>query len=139
MVVAKKFGRKRAHRDHMLRNLAASVILYESLETTEAKAKEVRKLVDKSILLAKKNTLHTRRNLESLYFDRNVVAKLFEVLRLRYVDRPSGFTRVLRVGNRHGDNARKTLITLIPEVKPTTKELPEGQEKTKKVKNAKAE
>lgn len=137
MVVAKKFGRKRAHRDHMLRNLAASVILYESLETTEAKAKEVRKLVDKSIILAKKNTLHTRRNLESLYFDRNVVTKLFEVLRLRYVDRPSGFTRILRVGNRHGDNASKTLITLIPEVKPTTKESPEEQEKTKKAKDAK--
>lgn len=137
MVVAKKFGRKRAHRDHMLRNLAASVILYESLETTEAKAKEVRKVVDKSIILAKKNTLHTRRNLESLYFDRNVVTKLFEVLRLRYVHRPSGFTRILRVGNRHGDNASKTLITLIPEVKPTTKESPEEQEKTKKAKDAK--
>lgn len=115
-MLTRKFGRKKAHRNHMLRNLAASVILYEKVVTTEAKGKEIKRMIDRSITLAKKNNLAARRHLESIYFDSNVVSKLFDVLISRYADRPSGFTRVLRLGNRVGDNASKVQITLIPEV-----------------------
>lgn len=116
-MLTRKFARKKAHRDHMLRNLAASVLLYEKVETTQAKAKEVRTLIDRSINTAKKNTLAARRDLEGLYFDSNVVKKLFEVLANRFTDRNSGYSRVMRTGNRHGDNAPTSIIMLIQEEK----------------------
>ncbi len=116
-MLTRKLGRKKPHREHMMRNLAASVILYESVETTEAKAKEAKRVVEKSISLAKKNTLAARRALESLYFDSNVAKKLMEVLAARYTDRPSGYTRIVRTGIRHGDAADRAIISLIPEVK----------------------
>lgn len=112
-----KLGRKKAHRTHMFRNLAASLILYESVETTEAKAKAVKSLVDKSITMAKKNSLAARRQLLADYFDDNVVRKLFEVLVVRYAQRTSGYSRILKTGNRRGDGAPRSMVTLIPELK----------------------
>lgn len=133
-MLTRKLGRKKAHRDHMLRNLAASAILYEKVETTAAKAKEVKRIVDQSINLAKKNNLAARRRLLGQYFDAKVVAKLFEVLIDRFADRSSGYTRLLRIAPRLGDGAEQILIMLIaakaepkakadikPEIKPTDK------------------
>ena len=116
-MLTRKFARKKDHRTHMLYNLAGSVILYERVQTTEAKAKEIKSLVDKSITLAKKNSLAARRELLGMYFDSNVVAKLFEVLIKRFSDRSSGYTRVIHTGVRHGDGADRAMITLIPEAK----------------------
>jgi large subunit ribosomal protein L17 len=127
-MLVRKFARKKANRSHMLRNLAASLILYEKVETTEAKAKEIKKLVDRSITLAKKNTLAARRQLDSIYFDSNVVKKLFEVLNARFTDRTSGFTQSVRLGNRLGDGAETMLVTLIADTKPV-KDSKEAKEK----------
>lgn len=120
-MLTRKFGRKKAARSHMLRNLAASVILFEKVETTEAKAKEIRRMIDRSITVAKKNTLASRRELESLYFDKNVAKKLVEVLAPRYTDRPSGYTRLLKLGQRAGDGVDKALLLLIPDTKADAK------------------
>lgn len=120
-MLTRKFGRKKDHRDHMLRNLAASVILYEKVETTEAKGKEIKKMIDRTINIAKKDTLAARRELTGLYFDKNVVDKLFDVLVKRLSDRNSGYTRVLKLGNRAGDNASKVLVTFVEGVQETPK------------------
>lgn len=120
-MLTRKLGRKKAHRSHMLRNLAASVILHESVETTEAKAKEVKKLVESSISLAKKNNLAARRQLAGLFFDNAAVDKLMSDLGPRYAPRTSGFTRTVRTGVRHGDGMSKMLISLIPAEKPVEK------------------
>lgn len=120
-MLVRKFGRKKAHRTHMLRNLASSLILYEKVETTEAKAREVKRLVEKSITQAKKtDLLSARRQLQAIYFDTNVAQKLLEVLRQRYADRPSGYSQILRLGNRKGDGALKAVISLLPESKKAT-------------------
>lgn len=120
-MLTRKLGRKKAHRSHMLRNLAASVILYEKVETTEAKAKEIKKMVETSITAAKKNTLAARRQLEALYFDSAVVTKLMEVLAPRFAERAGGYTRALRTGVRHGDGVARFMITLLPEEKTEAK------------------
>ncbi len=108
----------------MLRNLAASVILYEKVETTEAKAKEIKKVVERAITTAKKNTLAARRSIEADFFDSNVTKKLFEVLIARYGDRTSGYTRVIKTGYRHGDGSLKAMITLVEGKAPETSETP---------------
>lgn len=149
-MLTRKFGRKKAHRTHMLRNLAASVILFETVQTTEAKGKEIKRLVDHSITIAKKNTLAARRQLDSLYFDPNVAKKLVEVLAGRYADRPSGYTRLFKTGNRVGDNADRVMISLIAEttkpaeepkksVKAKKDEVTVDAEKTQESNDAKAE
>jgi large subunit ribosomal protein L17 len=101
----------------MLRNLAASVILFEKVETTEAKAKEIKKLVDRTITIGKKKTLAARRELQGQFFDNNVVDKVFDVLVDRFADRNSGYTRLLRTGVRHGDGAARIMVTLIADEK----------------------
>lgn len=131
-MLTRKLGRKKAHRDHMLRNLAGSVMLYEKVETTTAKAKEVKRLVDRSINLAKKDNLAARRWLLGQYFDTNVVAKLFEVLIKRFADRSSGYTRLIRMTPRLGDAADRTLIMLIPEIKSDAKSIHSEQPPTDK-------
>ncbi len=117
-MLTRKLGRKKAHRTHMLRNLAASLILHEKVETTEAKAKEVKKVVEASITMAKKQTLAARRQLIARYFDPAVVAKLYDELASRYTNRTSGYTRSLRTGVRQGDAGPRFLITLIQSEKP---------------------
>ena len=119
-MLTRKLGRKKAHRSHMLRNLAASVILHEKVETTEAKAKEVKKIVESSITTAKKQTLAARRQLAAIYFDNAVVAKLCDELAGRYSTRTSGYTRALRLGVRKGDGAATFMLNLIPEEKVET-------------------
>ncbi len=113
----RKLGRKKAHRTHMLRNLAASVILYEKAQTTEAKAKAVRSLIERSVTLAKKNSLAARRQIEGMYFDSNVTKKLFDVLAPRFANRAGGYVRILHLEDRNGDSAASALISMMPEEK----------------------
>lgn len=134
-MLTRKFARKKAHRNHMLRNLAASVILFEKIETTEAKGKEIKRMIDRTITIAKKGTLAARRELLGLYFDKNVVDKLFDVLVARFSDRPSGYTRVLRLGNRVGDNASKVVVMFVEGVTAEAKaEKPVAKRTVKKTK-----
>ncbi len=96
----------------MLRNLAASIIIYEKVKTTDAKAKAVRSLVEKVISLSKRGDLSAKRKVISIIPQSMAVKKLFEVLSLRYKDKRGGYTRIIKLGRRQGDNAEIVLISL---------------------------
>lgn len=105
--------RKAGPRQALLRGLVESVILYEKIKTTDAKAKAVRPLVEQIISKSKKNTLHARREiLKTLYTD-NAVRKCMEVLGPRYRERAGGYTRIVKLGERKGDNAVMVQIELV--------------------------
>lgn len=117
----RKFARKRAHRNHMLRNLITSVVLYERVTTTQAKAKEAKSMIDSLIVAGKKNDLATRRRLNAFFFDQNATKKILEDLVPRYESRNSGFTRLFHLTPRLGDSAPQAIIELIPGEKPKAK------------------
>jgi large subunit ribosomal protein L17 len=106
-------GRKTAPRKSLLANLAQSVILYEKVRTTEAKAKEVRSLVERLITTGKKATLASRRQLLSKLPTANAVKKVLEVLGPRYEKRAGGYTRITKIGRRQGDAAKMAVIELV--------------------------
>ena len=112
----RKFGRQTGHRKSMLRNLTLSVLRYESVKTTEAKAKEVRTFIDGMIVLGKDGSLVARRKAIGWLPEQEIVEKLFTDLATRYADRPSGFTRTTRLPRRVGDSAPMMLIELMPGV-----------------------
>jgi len=116
MVHQRKFGRQTGHRKAMLRNLTLSVLRYESVKTTEAKAKEVRKFIDGMIVLGKDGSLVARRKAIGWLPEQEIVEKLFTDLASRYADRPSGFTRTTRLPRRVGDSAPMMLVELMPGV-----------------------
>lgn len=124
----RKFGRKNKHRSQMLKNLAISVLLYEKVTTTEARAKEVRVLIDKAINTAKKNDLSARKYLlSSLLHNNNAVNKLLEDLGPRFKDKKSGFVKLVKISPRKGDNSPRVVIMLtktkfLNNVTPKTKE-----------------
>jgi large subunit ribosomal protein L17 len=97
----------------MLRNMVTSLLDHEKITTTDARAKEVRKLAEKMITLGKKGDLHARRQALSVVQDKNVVAKLFDRLAPRYAERNGGYTRIMKVGNRAGDNAPVSIIEFV--------------------------
>jgi large subunit ribosomal protein L17 len=109
----KILDRKKAPREMMLRNLAASVLLYEKVKTTEAKAKTVRTLVERSITTAKVGTLTARRKLISSLPQTLAVKKAMEVLGERYKSRAGGYTRIVKLGTRVGDGAEMVQIELV--------------------------
>jgi len=96
-----------------LRNLAASVLLYEKVLTTKARAKKLKAIVDKMITLGKKGDLSSIRRLNSYFWDRNVARKIVEDLVPKFTDRNSGYTRVVKIGKRVGDGAPKVLVELL--------------------------
>lgn len=106
-------NRKRDERQMLFRNLAASVLIYEKVKTTETKAKEVRSLVEKIIKLAKKGDLNARRKLTSILPQSLAVKKCLEVVGKRYQDRTSGFTRIIKIGPRAGDGAPIVILELV--------------------------
>ncbi|MEK7620512.1 MAG: 50S ribosomal protein L17 [Patescibacteria group bacterium] len=106
-------GREKAPREALLRNLAASVILYEKVKTTEAKAKAVKSLVEKAITSGKKPTLASRRKLMSFFYTDHPVQKIFEVLGPRYQNRAGGYTRIVKIGARKNDGAEMVQIELV--------------------------
>jgi len=109
----RKLGRNSSHRKAMLRNMVTSLIDNERITTTDARAKEVRKIAEKMITLGKRGDLHARRQALSVIFDKDVVAKLFERLAPRYAERAGGYTRIIKVGNRLGDNASVSIIEFV--------------------------
>ncbi|HEY1075029.1 MAG TPA: 50S ribosomal protein L17 [Patescibacteria group bacterium] len=112
------FGRKRDQRDILLRNLATSVILYESVVTTEAKGRTVQPLVERLIRIAQKeDKLSARRELMTYIFDEKAIHKLFEEITPRYTDRTSGFTRRFRLPARPGDGAARMVVQLTKSVR----------------------
>src|SRR3989338_7526817 len=105
--------RKRAPREALLRNLAESVILYEKVQTTDAKAKAVRGLVERMITKSKANTLHALREISKVLYTKNAVAKCLEVLGPRYGAQKGGYTRTVKIGPRKGDGAEIVQIELV--------------------------
>ena len=109
----RKLGRPTSHRRALLRNQSTDLLRYEKIKTTEAKAKELRGEVEHLITLAKAGTLHARRQAYAYVYDKKVVDKLFHELAPKYADRTSGFTRIVRLGQRLGDAAEIVQLELI--------------------------
>ncbi len=112
-VKGKKLDRKKAPRELMLRNLASSIIIYEKVKTTEAKAKTVKPLLEKAITLAVKGGLSARRELISFLPQKMAVKKAMEVLAEKYKGRAGGYSRIIRLGSRQGDGAKVVQIELV--------------------------
>jgi len=109
----RRFGGTAAHQKAMFGNLVASLIAAEGMITTEAKAKALRPVVEKVITKAKKGGVHRQRQVVSFIRDKDMAHKLFEEIGPRYADRPGGYTRILKLGPRHGDNAPMARIELV--------------------------
>jgi len=114
----RKLNRTSAHRQAMLRNMCNSLITHEAIKTTLPKAKELRMAVEPLITLAKEPTLAHRRLAFDRTRDRDVVAKLFNDLGPRYKARPGGYTRILKMGFRVGDNAPMAFVELVDRPEP---------------------
>jgi len=112
-IAHRKLGRTTSHRKAMFANMSASLIEHEQIVTTLPKAKEMKPFMDKLITLAKRGDLHARRQAISKVRDVAQVGKLFETLGPRYSERNGGYTRVLKAGFRHGDNAPMAVIELV--------------------------
>ncbi len=110
---SRRFGGTSSHQKSMMANLVASLIAAEGIVTTEAKAKALRPVAEKMITKAKKGGLHNHRQVVSFIGDREMASKLFDEIGPRYADRPGGYTRILKLGPRHGDNAPMARIELV--------------------------
>lgn len=130
-MAGRKLGRNSSHRKAMMRNMVTSLFDHEKITTTDARAKELRKLADRLITLGKRGTLHARRQAMEVIQDKKVAAKLFERLAPRYQERPGGYTRIVKLGLREGDKASLVIIELVEE------ELVAKPKKTKKSSAAK--
>jgi len=109
----KRLGRTTSHREAMLRNMVTSLLEHERIVTTAPKAKELRRLADRMITLAKRGDLHARRQALAVIRSKRVVAKLFDELKDDYLDRNGGYTRIIKTGNRVGDAASMAIIELV--------------------------
>src|SRR5947209_14941722 len=109
----RRFGGSAAHQKAMMGNLVASLIAAEALVTTESKAKALRPVVEKCVTKAKKGGVYRQRDVVSFIRDKDMAHKLFEEIGPRYSDRPGGYTRILKLGPRHGDNADMARIEFV--------------------------
>jgi large subunit ribosomal protein L17 len=113
-VTLRKLGRPTGHRLALIRNLMTDLIRHERLRTTEPKAAELRREVEKLIGTARANDVHARRQAAAKLYDQAIVKKLFAEIVPRYQARPGGFTRVVKLGPRRGDGAPMAQIELVP-------------------------
>ena len=111
--LGRKFNRDPGHRQAMFSNMAAALIKHEQIVTTLPKAKDLKRVIDKYITLAKRGDLNSRRLAAARLRDDDMVKKLFDVLAPRYKDRNGGYTRVLKAGFRYGDNAAMAVIEFV--------------------------
>ena len=148
-VVGRRLDRTIEHRTAMFRNMVTSLLRHERIETTTPKAKELKRIADKIITLGKRGTPHARRVAHRDVRDVEVLEKLFGPIADRFKTRPGGYTRLVRVGRRHGDNAELAVIELVErtaaadaggeEKKARTKEAEKPAVPEKKAKAPKAE
>jgi large subunit ribosomal protein L17 len=108
----RKLHRTESHRKALFRNMVTSLLEHERIETTDAKAKELRKVADRMITWGKRGDLHARRLSRRVITTNKVVQKLFSDLAPRFKDREGGYTRIIKVGRRKGDNAPVSIIEL---------------------------
>ncbi|MBW6519598.1 MAG: 50S ribosomal protein L17 [Desulfoarculaceae bacterium] len=109
----RKLGRTSSHREAMFRNMVTSLFEHERIVTTTPKAKEARSIADKMITLAKKGDLHAKRQALSYIRSKDIVAKLFDVIQLKFTDRNGGYTRIIQTGVRQGDAAPMAILELV--------------------------
>ena len=109
----KKLNRTSSHRKAMFMNLSNALIKHEQISTTLPKAKELKRFLDKVITLGKKGDLISRRKTLSILQDQKMVKKVFDILSTRYKSRNGGYTRIIKLGNRFGDNAPTAVIELV--------------------------
>ncbi|MGI6752142.1 MAG: 50S ribosomal protein L17 [Anaerovoracaceae bacterium] len=109
----RKLGRPSAHRKLMLRNLVTDLLREGRITTTDCRAKEASRLAEKMVTLGKRGDLHSRRKALSVIFDEDVVTKLFEEIAPKYEGRNGGYTRILKLGPRQGDNAEMVFLELV--------------------------
>ena len=127
MKSGKRLGRNTSHRKAMMRNMVTSFFDHEKITTTDARAKELRKMAEKLITIALRGDLHSRRLVMQVVRDKKIVAKLFDTIAPRYTERPGGYTRIIKLGHRSGDNASLSVIELVEEeftAKPKKKKAP---------------
>lgn len=130
----KRLGRTTAHRQSLFRNMLSALINRDRIETTLGKARELRPLADKLVTIAKKNTVAARRQAFSALRDDVAVHKLFSALADRFKDRKGGYTRILKLGNRHGDSAPMAILEyLTAEIKKVAVEKNQKAKKAKPV------
>ena len=109
----RKLGRDSAHRKAMLRNLVTDLLREGRITTTDTRAKEARRQAEKMITLGKRGDLHARRQALAYIYDESVVSKLFDEIAPKYSDRQGGYTRILKLGPRQGDNAEMVFLELV--------------------------
>ena len=109
----RKLNRTSSHRKALLMNLSNALIKHEQITTTLPKAKELRPFIEKVITLGKKGDLNARRKTMSILQDEKMTKKIFEIIATRYNERNGGYTRIIKVGNRYGDNASIAVIELV--------------------------
>ena len=126
-----KLGRLTQHRWALFRNLLVALFRHERITTTEAKAKAVRGLAEHMVTLAKRENLHARRQALSMVPDAAVVGTLFDTIAARFSDRNGGYTRIIKLGPRPGDNAPMVLLELVDRVETEADKKGSGEKKAK--------
>lgn len=135
----RKLNRSSSHRHAMWRNMVTSLLQREHLQTTDAKAKELRRFAERIITLGKRNTLHARRQALAFVRSRSVVAKLFDDIAPRFTTRPGGYTRITKLGSRRGDAAPISLVELTERGDRARSEAEKKRERRRKAQQKKDE
>lgn len=142
--IGRKLGVTTKHRKAMFRNMVTDLFRFDKIKTTDTRAKELRRIAEKLITLAKDGSLHKRRQAAAYIRDNEVLKKLFDVIAPKFKDRPGGYTRIIKLGFRRGDNSPISVIELVeeefkPAKKKKAKAAPKKQETTAKAKSGKKE
>ena len=142
--VGRKLGVVTKHRKALFRNMVTDFLRNGRIETTDTRAKELRRISEKIITLAKRGTLHARRQAASVIRDKEVLKKLFDEIASKYKERPGGYTRIVKLGSRRGDNAPISLLELVEEAveskrKKKPKATPKAQKPVKEKAKAKSQ
>ncbi len=132
----RKLGMTTSHRLAMLRNMVTSLIEYEKIQTTDTRAKELRRVAEKMVTLGKRGDLHARRQAMKVIREKRVAKKLFEEIAPRFKDVNGGYTRIIKVKRRHGDNAPISIIEF--SIPAKQEKAPEKKSKKKKKEEATA-
>jgi large subunit ribosomal protein L17 len=128
--LGRKLGVTTKHRKSMFRNMVTDLFRFDRIKTTDMKAKELRRIAEKIITLAKEGTLHNRRRAAGYVRDKSVLKKLFDEIAAKFKDRPGGYTRIIKLGFRKGDNTPVSLVELVEEeFKPAKKKKSKSSEK----------
>jgi large subunit ribosomal protein L17 len=133
----KKLGMDASHRKAVLRNMVTSLVEHERIQTTDTRAKELRRIAEKMVTLGKRGDLHALRQAMEVIRLKNVAKKLFEEIAPRFKDINGGYTRIIKIGRRHGDNATLSIIEFTVQKKEEKKEAKKPSKKKEKASTAK--